>query len=50
MTPNAASACSGPGGRGFLPSTASATAAVAGGMPPLTAWGRPDSGAREGAT
>jgi len=27
-----------------------ATAAVAGGMPLLTAWGRPDSGAREGTT
>ncbi|MFF4833305.1 extracellular solute-binding protein [Streptomyces sp. NPDC001315] len=48
MTPNAAS--SGPSRRSFLASTAVATAAVAGGMPLLTACGGSDSGSREGAT
>ncbi len=48
MTPNAAS--SGPSRRTFLASTAVATAAVAGGMPLLTACGGSDSGSREGAT
>ncbi|WP_146046290.1 twin-arginine translocation signal domain-containing protein, partial [Streptomyces cahuitamycinicus] len=39
MTPNAASASSGPSRRSFLASTAVATAAVAGGMPLLSACG-----------
>lgn len=50
MTPNAASTSSGPSRRSFLASTAVATAAVAGGMPLLTACGGSDSGSREGAT
>ncbi|WP_409468513.1 extracellular solute-binding protein [Streptomyces sp. HC307] len=50
MTPNAASASSGPSRRSFLASTAVATAAVAGGMPLLTACGGSDSGSREGTT
>ncbi|OMI35752.1 extracellular solute-binding protein [Streptomyces sparsogenes] len=50
MTPNAASISSGPSRRSFLASTAVATAAVAGGMPLLTACGGSDSGSREGAT
>ncbi|WP_151481622.1 extracellular solute-binding protein [Streptomyces albicerus] len=50
MTPNAASASSGPSRRSFLASTAVATAAVAGGMPLLAACGGSDSGSREGAT
>ncbi|MFD7319559.1 extracellular solute-binding protein [Streptomyces sp. NPDC059875] len=49
MTPNAAST-SGPSRRSFLVSTAVATAAVAGGMPLLTACSGSDSGSREGAT
>ncbi|MCJ1676630.1 extracellular solute-binding protein [Streptomyces sp. APSN-46.1] len=49
MTPNAAS--SGPSRRSFLASTAVATAAVAGGMPLLTACGGSGSGgSREGTT
>ncbi|KJK35248.1 Tat pathway signal sequence domain protein [Streptomyces variegatus] len=48
MTPNAAS--SGPSRRSFLASSAIATAAVAGGMPLLTACGGSDSGSREGTT
>ncbi|MFJ8666234.1 extracellular solute-binding protein [Streptomyces sp. NPDC093600] len=48
MTPNAAS--SGPSRRTFLASTAVATAAVAGGMPLLTACSGSDSGSREGST
>ncbi|WP_055525816.1 extracellular solute-binding protein [Streptomyces graminilatus] len=50
MTPNAASASSGPSRRSFLASTAVATAAVAGGMPLLSACGGSDNGSREGAT
>ena len=50
MTPNADSAPSGPSRRSFLASTAVATAAVAGGMPLLTACGGSDSESREGAT
>ncbi|WP_394297993.1 hypothetical protein [Streptomyces griseus] len=50
MTPNVVSACSGPSRKGFLASTAFAGAAVAGGMPLLTAWGGSDSGAHEGTT
>lgn len=50
MTPNAASTSSGPSRRSFLASTAVATAAVAGGMPLLTACGGSDNGSREGAT
>ncbi|MFF3818581.1 extracellular solute-binding protein [Streptomyces bluensis] len=50
MTPNAASTSSGPSRRSFLASTAVATAAVAGGMPLLTACGGSDSEAREGTT
>ncbi|MEU1479290.1 extracellular solute-binding protein [Streptomyces sp. NPDC005760] len=50
MTPNAASASSGPSRRSFLASTAVATAAVAGGMPLLAACGGSDSGEREGTT
>jgi putative aldouronate transport system substrate-binding protein len=50
MTPNATSASSGPSRRSFLASTAVATAAVAGGIPLLTACGGSDSGSREGAT
>jgi putative aldouronate transport system substrate-binding protein len=50
MTPNAASASSGPSRRSFLASTAVATAAVAGGMPLLTACSGSDSGSREGTT
>ncbi|MEU3661967.1 extracellular solute-binding protein [Streptomyces sp. NPDC032940] len=47
MTPNAAS---GPSRRKFLASTAVATAAVAGGMPLLTACGGSDGGSRDGTT
>jgi putative aldouronate transport system substrate-binding protein len=50
MTPNAASASSGPSRRSFLASTAVATAAVAGGMPLLAACGGSDSGSKEGTT
>ncbi|MER5296118.1 Tat pathway signal sequence domain protein [Streptomyces pharetrae] len=51
MTPNAASASSGPSRRSFLASTAVATAAVAGGMPLLAACGGSDDGdSREGTT
>jgi putative aldouronate transport system substrate-binding protein len=50
MTPNAASASSGPSRRSFLASTAVATAAVAGGMPLLAACGGSGSGEREGTT
>ncbi|GAP49322.1 extracellular solute-binding protein [Streptomyces azureus] len=50
MTPNAASAPSGPSRRSFLASTAVATAAVAGGMPLLAACGGSDSGSRDGTT
>ncbi|MFF8972003.1 extracellular solute-binding protein [Streptomyces sp. NPDC014995] len=50
MTPNAASASSGPSRRSFLASTAVATAAVAGGMPLLAACGGTDSGSRDGTT
>jgi putative aldouronate transport system substrate-binding protein len=50
MTPNAASASSGPSRRSFLASTAVATAAVAGGMPLLSACGGSDSDSREGTT
>ncbi|MDT7846061.1 extracellular solute-binding protein [Streptomyces justiciae] len=50
MTPNAASAPSGPSRRSFLASTAVATAAVAGGMPLLAACGDSDSGSRDGTT
>ncbi|MEU7723298.1 extracellular solute-binding protein [Streptomyces tibetensis] len=48
MTPNAAS--SGPSRRSFLASTAVATAAVAGGMPLLTACGGSEGGSRDGTT
>ncbi|MFF8879708.1 extracellular solute-binding protein [Streptomyces flaveolus] len=47
MTPNAAS---GPSRRKFLASTAVATAAVAGGMPLLSACGGSDGGSRDGTT
>ncbi|MDG9714391.1 extracellular solute-binding protein [Streptomyces sp. DH10] len=50
MTPNAASASSGPSRRSFLASTAVATAAVAGGMPLLAACGGSGSGSRDGTT
>ncbi|MDF3145139.1 MULTISPECIES: extracellular solute-binding protein [unclassified Streptomyces] len=50
MTPNAASASSGPSRRSFLASTAVATAAVAGGMPLLAACGGSGGGSREGTT
>ncbi|QOV35218.1 extracellular solute-binding protein [Streptomyces ferrugineus] len=50
MTPNAASASSGPSRRSFLASTAAATAAVAGGMPLLAACGGSESGSRDGTT
>ncbi|NUS77877.1 MAG: extracellular solute-binding protein [Streptomyces sp.] len=50
MTPNAASASSGPSRRSFLASSAVATAAVAGGMPLLAACGGSDSGSRDGTT
>lgn len=50
MTPNAASASSGPSRRSFLASTAVATAAVAGGMPLLAACGGSESGSRDGTT
>ncbi|GAA3819526.1 extracellular solute-binding protein [Streptomyces coacervatus] len=50
MTPNAASASSGPSRRSFLASTAVVTAAVAGGMPLLAACGGSDSGSRGGTT
>ncbi|AXE88996.1 extracellular solute-binding protein [Streptomyces sp. Go-475] len=50
MTPNAASASSGPSRRSFLASTAVATAAVAGGMPLLSACGGGQEGQKEGAT
>ncbi|MCC8339559.1 extracellular solute-binding protein [Streptomyces sp. R1] len=47
MTPNAAS---GPSRRSFLASTAVATAAVAGGVPLLSACGGTDGGSRDGTT
>ncbi|BDD75158.1 extracellular solute-binding protein [Streptomyces violaceoruber] len=47
MTPNAAS---GPSRRSFLASTAVATAAVAGGVPLLSACGGSDGGSRDGTT
>ncbi|MFD7954851.1 extracellular solute-binding protein [Streptomyces ardesiacus] len=47
MTPNAAS---GPSRRSFLASTAVATAAVAGGLPLLSACGGSDGGSRDGTT
>ncbi|MGW5088767.1 extracellular solute-binding protein [Streptomyces coelicoflavus] len=47
MTPNAAS---GPSRRSFLASTAIATAAVAGGVPLLSACGGSDGGSRDGTT
>ncbi|MEU5138567.1 extracellular solute-binding protein [Streptomyces sp. NPDC021139] len=47
MTPNAGS---GPSRRSFLASTAVATAAVAGGVPLLSACGGSDGGSREGTT
>jgi len=50
MTPNASSASSAPSRRSFLASTAVVTAAVAGGMPLLSACGGSDSGSRDGAT
>ncbi|MFF5314454.1 type 2 periplasmic-binding domain-containing protein [Streptomyces massasporeus] len=50
MTPNAASASSGPSRRSFLASTAVATAAVAGGMPLLAACGGSDGGSKDGTT
>ncbi|MFF9126222.1 extracellular solute-binding protein [Streptomyces sp. NPDC014889] len=50
MTPNAAPASAGPSRRSFLASTAVAAAAVAGGMPLLTACGGGDSGSRGGTT
>ncbi|MER6182662.1 extracellular solute-binding protein [Streptomyces sp. NPDC001652] len=53
MTPNAAAPSSGPSGpsrRSFLASTAVATAAVAGGVPLLSACGGSDSGSRDGTT
>ncbi|GGN11868.1 extracellular solute-binding protein [Streptomyces fuscichromogenes] len=50
MTPNAASAPSGPSRRRFLTATAVATAAVAGGMPLLTACGASDSGSGGGSS
>ncbi|MCD9876786.1 extracellular solute-binding protein [Streptomyces guryensis] len=50
MTPNAASASSGPSRRSFLASTAVATAAVAGGMPLLAACGGSESGSGGGTT
>ncbi|MCH5675723.1 extracellular solute-binding protein [Streptomyces gilvus] len=49
MTPNAASP-SGPSRRSFLASTAVATAAVAGGMPLLSACGASDSGSGGGSS
>ncbi|MET9086571.1 extracellular solute-binding protein [Streptomyces sp. NPDC004237] len=50
MTPNAASAPSGPSRRTFLASTAVATAAVAGGMPLLAACGASDTGSGGGSS
>ncbi|GHF20615.1 extracellular solute-binding protein [Streptomyces fumanus] len=50
MTPNAASAAPAPSRRSFLASSAVAAAAVAGGMPLLTACGGSDGGSREGTT
>ncbi|MFJ8469518.1 extracellular solute-binding protein [Streptomyces swartbergensis] len=50
MTPNAASASSGPSRRSFLASTAVATAAVAGGMPLLAACRGSQEGRKEGTT
>ncbi|MHC5904113.1 extracellular solute-binding protein [Streptomyces sp. S6] len=50
MTPNASFAPSGPNRRGFLASTAVATAAVAGGLPLLSACGSSDNGSRDGTT
>ncbi|MER6404719.1 extracellular solute-binding protein [Streptomyces viridosporus] len=50
MTPNAAPHSSGPSRRSFLASTAVATAAVAAGMPLLTACGGGQEGRKEGAT
>ncbi|WP_046731822.1 extracellular solute-binding protein [Streptomyces humi] len=50
MTPNAASAPSGPSRRSFLASTAVATAAVAGGMPLLAACGGSDNGSGGGSS
>ncbi|MHC5905974.1 extracellular solute-binding protein [Streptomyces sp. S6] len=50
MTPNTASTSSGPGRRSFLASTAIATAAIAGGMPLLTACGGSGGKKEEGTT
>ncbi|MDX3456072.1 extracellular solute-binding protein [Streptomyces sp. ME02-8801-2C] len=50
MTPNAASASSAPSRRSFLASTAVVTAAVAGGMPLLSACGGSDGGSQDGTT
>ncbi|MEU6227357.1 extracellular solute-binding protein [Streptomyces sp. NPDC047042] len=50
MTPNAASASSAPSRRSFLASTAVVTAAVAGGMPLLSACGGSDGGSHDGTT
>ena len=50
MTPNAASASSGPSRRSFLASSAVVTAAVAGGMPLLAACGGSSSGSGGGTT
>ncbi|MGW1269376.1 extracellular solute-binding protein [Streptomyces sp. NPDC002491] len=50
MTPNAASASSGPSRRSFLASTAVVTASVAGGMPLLAGCGGSDGGSRDGTT
>ncbi|MFJ3717828.1 extracellular solute-binding protein [Streptomyces sp. NPDC090057] len=50
MTPNAASASPAPSRRRFLASTAVAAAAVAGGMPLLTACGGGQDGRKEGTT
>ncbi|WP_316774976.1 extracellular solute-binding protein [Streptomyces sasae] len=50
MTPNAASAPSGPSRRSFLASTAVATAAAAGGMPLLAACGGSDGGSGGGSS
>ncbi|QNP69877.1 extracellular solute-binding protein [Streptomyces roseirectus] len=50
MTPNAASASPGSSRRSFLASTAVATAAVAGGLPLLSACGSSESGSRDGTT
>src|ERR1044072_2743993 len=50
MTPNASSESSAPSRRSFLASTAVAAAAVAGGMPLLSACGGSDGGSRGGTT